>query len=208
MFLFPVPPTAVVAVSIVVVSLAILGCGNSSGDEPASAHIFPTPTPDLLLVADASNGVQQFVGGQTIPVGEHFFECGSGGNVSVQTSAPPYTVSMEAGDQTRVINNGDFVTVGWCKAWWEKSACSDFNEALDYEIALAGAVFELNPDVTRVLPDTFKMKPGGLSYLMQIDAVVEGESAETRTLTAHGVMDYETCAMFSLLLVDANGQDP
>ena len=69
------------------------------------------------LFADASSGIEQFIGGQTIPTGTYDFKCGSLGNVSIQLGAPPYTVSMKTGDQTRRVGPGDMVTMGYCKAY-------------------------------------------------------------------------------------------
>ena len=72
------------------------------------------------LFSDASDGMEQFVGGQTIPVGTYDFECDFAGNVSVQLGRSPYTVSLREGDQTRSIGSGDMLTVGWCKIYGPK----------------------------------------------------------------------------------------
>ena len=58
--------------------------------------------------------------GQGMPVGVYDFDCQSIGNVSVQLGKAPYTVSMESGDQSRRVSNGDMVTVGWCKIYGPK----------------------------------------------------------------------------------------
>ena len=182
---------------ILVPLLLMIGCSDSQ-DEPVT-HLFPTPTPELALVADASNGIQQFVGGQTIPVGEYFFQCDTGGNVSIQSATPPYSVSMESGDQIKEVNQGDLVTVGWCKTWQDIPGCLKFTEEFDFEIALMGAAFELKPDLDRGVRDTFRMTKG-VDYTMQMDFVTEGPPEKAKTYTAHGVMDGETCAMYSLLI--------
>ena len=50
------------------------------------------------------------------------YDCQSIGNVSVQLGKAPYTVSMESGDQSRRVGNGDMVTVGWCKIYGPEQA--------------------------------------------------------------------------------------
>ena len=69
------------------------------------------------LFADASGGIEQFIGGSTMPAGSYDFKCGRLGNVSVQLGRAPYTVSLKAGDQTRSVGSGDMVTVGMCKVY-------------------------------------------------------------------------------------------
>ena len=85
----------------------------------SSAPRVSAPTGPQLFV-DASEGLEQFVGGQTMPVGTYDFRCSSmGGNYSVQLGRSPYTVSMKTGGTSR-IQNGDMVTVGWCKVYGPK----------------------------------------------------------------------------------------
>ena len=69
------------------------------------------------MFADASGGIEQYIGGNSMPTGTYDFKCSSVGSVSVQLGRAPYTVSMKTGDQTRVIGQGDSVTVGWCKVY-------------------------------------------------------------------------------------------
>ena len=76
--------------------------------------------PRIPLFADASNGIQQWVGGNTMPVGTYDFECSRGGNVSIQLAQPPYTVNLAQGDQTRDVGPGDLVSAGFCKVYGPK----------------------------------------------------------------------------------------
>lgn len=99
-------PITVFAMLLLVVALS---CASNSMEQSS-----PEQAP---LFSDASNGIEQFVGGDTMPIGSYDFKCGLGGNVSVQLGTAPYTVSLQEGDQTRHINQGDLVTVGLCKVY-------------------------------------------------------------------------------------------
>ena len=70
----------------------------------------------LATVFDVLDGLEQFIGGDTMPTGTYEFLCIEGGNVSIQLGNEPYTMSMKLGDQTRQVNQGDLVTVFYCIA--------------------------------------------------------------------------------------------
>ena len=72
--------------------------------------------PKLATVFDVLDGLEQFIGGDTMPTGTYEFLCNEGGNVSIQLGNEPYTMSMKLGDQTRQVNQGDLVTVLYCIA--------------------------------------------------------------------------------------------
>ena len=90
---------------------------NQTRSNPVGPSVQPTKVPEIPLFADASDGIQQFVGGQTMPLGRYEFDCSFTGNVSVQLGSSPYTVSMKSGDQIHTIRSGDLVTMGYCKAY-------------------------------------------------------------------------------------------
>ena len=98
---------------------AIAGTGGSPGStQPADRGSNESSDPSLF--ADASNGIQQWVGGDTMPLGAYDFDCSRGGNVSIQLGQPPYTVALAGGDQTRQVGAGDLVTAGFCKVYGPK----------------------------------------------------------------------------------------
>lgn len=114
---------------VVVGSVAVLSCtivvGLLAGDTTsrttsAPSKPRPTPTPQAKLFADASNGIEQFVGADNMPAGTYDFRCSSLGNVSIQLGRAPYTVSLKQGDQTRTVRQGDLLTVGYCKVYGPK----------------------------------------------------------------------------------------
>ena len=72
--------------------------------------------PKLATVFDVLDGLEQFIGGDTMPTGTYEFLCNEGGNVSIQLGNEPYTMSMKLGDQTRQVGQGDLVTVLYCIA--------------------------------------------------------------------------------------------
>ena len=72
--------------------------------------------PKLATVFDVLDGLEQFIGGDTMPTGTYEFLCNEGGNVSIQLGNEPYTISMKLGDQTCQVNQGDLVTVLYCIA--------------------------------------------------------------------------------------------
>ena len=102
-----------------------VGCGiiiaiavdETASPRPVTPNSQPERNSEVPLFADASDGIQQFVGGQTMPLGTYEFKCGFLGNVSVQLGVSPYTISLKEGDQVRQINQGDSVTMGYCKAY-------------------------------------------------------------------------------------------
>ena len=100
---------------IFVLGVCGLAAVGSSGE--ADIRIDPLKAPNPRLFADASGGIEQFVGGETMPKGYYEFDCSFAGNVSVQMGRAPYTVSMKSGDQQRYISDGDLVTVGMCKVY-------------------------------------------------------------------------------------------
>ena len=198
------PRNALITVGLLISLSIMLGayaaCATSDADELASIQTdrpAPTPEPKLTLIADASNGIQQFVGGETIPVGKYFFDCDFGGNVSIQSWAPPYTISMEEGDQTQDVKQGDFVTVGWCKVWGE---VEEVSSCTDFATQLAGAVFDSYPKANKVLVETFQMTHDGSLAKMQMDFISEDELGNAKTLTAYGTMDTSNCSLISLLI--------
>ena len=80
----------------------------------------PTPTPRVRLFTDASDGIEQFVGADSMPPGTYDFKCSSLGSVSIQLGSAPYTVSLKQGDQTRTVGEDDLVTIGFCKVYGPK----------------------------------------------------------------------------------------
>ena len=72
--------------------------------------------PKPATVFDVLDGLEQFIGGDTMPTGTYEFLCNEGGNVSIQLGNEPYTMSMKLGDQTRQVDQGDLVTVLYCVA--------------------------------------------------------------------------------------------
>ena len=69
--------------------------------------------PKPATVFDVS-GLEQFIGGDTMPTGTYEFSCIEEGSVSIQLGHEPYTLSMKSGDQVRQVNHGDLVTVLYC----------------------------------------------------------------------------------------------
>ena len=95
----------------------IAGGGDVGNTAPQAPPVQQAPNQRVALFADASDGIEQFIGGDTMPVGTYEFKCGFLGNVSVQLGTAPYTGSLKEGDQTRRINRGDLVTVTFCKVY-------------------------------------------------------------------------------------------
>ena len=67
---------------------------------------------DNRLFADASNGIQQFVGGTTVPVSVYDFKCGPIGIVSTQLGSPPFPASLRGGNQEPVVRFGGYGNCG------------------------------------------------------------------------------------------------
>ena len=107
----------VLALIIIGAIVNIAGGGDAGNTTPQYSPVQQEPNQRVALFADASDGIEQFVGGDTMPVGSYEFKCGFLGNVSVQLGTAPYTVSLKEGDQMRRINRGDSVTVGYCKVY-------------------------------------------------------------------------------------------
>ena len=104
---------AVTAVGLIFLVVIIAAAASAGDGEPVRSKSEKSSGPPLF--ADASDGIEQFIGGSTMPEGSYDFDCSFSGNVSVQLGSPPYTVSLKQGDQTRWVSSGDMVTVGFCK---------------------------------------------------------------------------------------------
>ena len=89
---------------------------DASGPSP-SRSTGSSSAPRLFV--DASGGIEQFIGGQTMPEGTYDFKCGFAGNVGI-ASGTVGTTSMRSGNQTRTVQYGDIVTLAMCKAYGPK----------------------------------------------------------------------------------------